>query len=219
MTPAINRALLDPEPAHVPSGVRSLLNASLVAIAVSAALIVVASVPILRVFLVAARRGEWPIVRPLLIAVLAVVVDLLGLAGLVAWRRTYPPIAQNPHFSGLFVGALVAWTFGFVCTLVAAGVGPALATTRAAPPTRALRLPGLVALPIAALLTVATAASTAAVVLMLWNAHAGEAGAPGLTFVGLVLVTAIGASVGALITALRGLRPALGASRVSSLLR
>jgi hypothetical protein len=215
VTPAVNRALLDPEPAHVPSGVLPLLNAAMIAIAVSAALIVVASVPVLRVFLIAARRGEWPIVRPLLVAALAVVVDLLGLAGLVAWRRTYPPIAQDPHFSGLFVGALLVWTLGFVCTLVAAGLGPALATTRAAPPARALRLPGLLALPVAALLTLATAASTAAVVLMLRNAHAVGVGAPGLVFVGVVLVTAIGASVGALTTASRGLLPAFWASGAS----
>jgi hypothetical protein len=213
VTPAINRALLDPEPVHVPSGVLPLLNASLVAIAVSAALIVIASVPVLRVFLAAARRGEWPIIRPVLVAALAVVVDLLGLAGLVAWRRTYPPLAQNPHFSGLFVSALVVWTLGFVCTLVAAGVGPALATTRAAPPARTLRLPGLLALPVAALLALATAASTAAVVLMLRTAHPAGVAAPGLIFVGLVLVTAIGASVGALTTALRGLRPAFAVSR------
>ncbi|ADP84446.1 hypothetical protein FraEuI1c_6467 [Pseudofrankia inefficax] len=212
VTPAINRALLDPEPAHVPAGVLPLLNASLVAIAMSAVLIVIASVPVLRVFLVAARRGEWSIIRPLLVAALAVVLDLLGLAGLVAWRQTYPPIAQNPHFSGLFVGGLVVWTLGFVCALVAAGVGPALATTRAAPPARALRLPGLLALPVAALLTLATAASTAAVVLMLRTAHTEGVAAPGLIFVGLVLVTAIGASVGALTTASRGLRPALRAS-------
>ncbi|ADP78925.1 hypothetical protein [Pseudofrankia inefficax] len=211
VTPAVNRALLDPEPAHVPSGVIPLLNTSLVAIAVSAALILIASIPLLRVFLLAARRGEWPIVRPLLIAAVAVVVDLLGLAGLVAWRRTYPPIAQNPHFSGLFVGALVVWTLGFVCALVAAGVGPALATTRAAPPASALRLPGLLAVPVAALLIVATAASTAAVVLMLRTAHGEGVGVVGLAFVGLALVTAIGASAGALTTACRGLRPALRA--------
>jgi hypothetical protein len=216
VTPAINRALLDPTPAHTPSGVQALLNTALAVIAVSAALVVVAAFPVLRVLLAAVRRRETSIIRPLFVPVALVAVVALGLAGLAAWRRTYPPIAQNPHFSGLFIGALAVWALAFVLALVAAGLGPALATTRAAPPLAALRLPGLLALPIAVLLTLATAVSATAVGLMLRTARADGVGPGALALTAAVVLCAGVASAVAVTTASRGLPAALQTTRALS---
>jgi len=213
VTPAINRALLDPKPARVPPGVLALLNTALALIAMSAALVVVAAFPVLRVLLAAVRRRDASVIRPLFVPAALVAAVVLGLAGLAAWRRTYPPIAQNPHFSGLFIGALTVWVLGFVVALIAAGLGPALATTRAAPPLAALRLPGLLALPIAALLTLATAASATAVILMLPTAQADGVGPAALALTTAVLMAAAVASAVALTAASRGLPAALRPTR------
>jgi hypothetical protein len=205
VTPAINRALLDPEPAHLPAGVAPLLDLALVAIALSAALVAVAAVPLLPTFAGAARRRDGQVLRPLLIPAGICAVELLGMLGIFFWRRTYPPLAQDPHFSGWFVAGLALWAAGFVVTLIAAGLGPAIATTRAAPSISALRLPGILALPVAVLLTTATAASVAAAVLMLHSAGLDKPGPAALVFTVVVLLTAAGASVTALTTAARGL--------------
>jgi hypothetical protein len=207
VTPAINRALLDPEPSRVPHGVLPLLNGALAAVTVSAALIVIAAVSLLGTFVAAARR-DGRVARPLWVPALACAVEGAGAAGIVLWRRTYPPIAQNPHFSPWFVGALTLWALGFVVTFVLVGLGPAVATTRAVPPIAALRLPAVLAVPVAALLAVATGMSAAAVVLMLRTAHQGVSPVA-LAFTAFVLLIAAGASGVAVTSSVRGLRPAL----------
>lgn len=202
--PAVDRALLDPAPRIVPSAAPLLFTTGAMAAGLGCLLAVAAGFPLFTEVIGAARGEERRrIVRPLLPAMALLVVELAGLAGLALWRQSYPPLNANPQFPAIFTAALLVWTGGFLAMLVATGLGPALALTRAAPPARSLRLGGKLALPIAILLTIATGATAAGAITLLpgngydWFVRLFTVG---------VLLVAVTASGAALVSAARGSR-------------
>jgi hypothetical protein len=206
VAPATDRALLDPAPAYIPTGTVTLFTIGAGAAALACLLSASAG---LRLFLhtIRAHDGEQRrrILRPLAPGVALAVVDLVGLGLIMWWRSTYPPLSADPHFPIIFTGVLLLWGVLFAATLIAAGFGPAIALTRAAPPARWL-LPGArLAVPIAGLMAVA--AATSAIASMMLLSHNNYDWFTQLFTVGSLSIAA-GASVVALVTAGRGVRVA-----------
>jgi len=204
VAPATDRALLDPAPPHIPAGTVALLTVG--ASAAAFACLLAASTGLrLFVYTMRAHHGEQRrrILRPLAPVAALAVVELVGLAFIMWWRTTYPPLSADPHFPAIFTGALLLWGTLFAATLIAAGLGPALALTRATPPARSLRPGARLAIPIAGLMAIAATTSAIASIMLLshnnydWFAQL-------FTFGSLSVAT--GASTVALITAGRGVR-------------
>lgn len=204
VAPATDRALLDPAPPHIPAGTVALFTIGAAAAGVAGVLVGTAGLRLFLETMRASDRGRRRrILSPLIPGIALVSTELAGLAGIVLWRRSFPALGANPDFPGGFTTAVLLWGVLFVATLIAVGFGPALALTRANPPTDSLRLGARVALPVAALLTVATVTSAIAAFMLLssneydWFAHVLTWG---------VLAVAAGASVVALVSAGRGSR-------------
>ncbi len=206
VAPATDRALLDPPPTHIPTGTVALFTIGAGAAALACLLAASAG---LRLFLhtISEHHGEQRrrILRPLAPGVALAVGELVGLGLMMRWRGSYPPLSADPHFPGIFTGALLLWGALFAATLIAAGLGPALALTRATPPAHWLRPGARLAVPIAGLMAVAAATSAIASMMLLsrnnydWFTQLFTVGS---------LSIAAGASVVALVTAGRGVRVA-----------
>lgn len=163
VAPAVNRAVLDPPLPGADSAVRALLGVAVWAFAVGWVVALLAGVPLgLRVVGIAWRRRD----RTTLM-LLAPSVVLLGLEAsatvvlaLLAPGRIQPVRPIPAWLVGL--GAL--WLLGLACLIVSGAVGPALALGRAGCSARALKMPTVLAAPLALALAVATGASLAATV-------------------------------------------------------
>jgi MFS family permease len=206
IAPTINRDLLDPTPIHIPTLVPPLLSFGVIVVAVGCLLIAIAGIPVLTEIVRSAWHGQdRRILRPLILIAAFVGLEILGLIGIVLWRRTYPPMQANPHFPTLLWIAVVVWAIGFLLMLASAGFGPALMITRAAPSIKVLRIGGMLALPLAMLLALATLSSFIATILMV-SVERIDGITPAFTIV--VLAVAVVASVTALVSASRGFRVA-----------
>ncbi len=163
VAPATDRALLDPAPAHIPTGTVALFTIGAGAAALACLLAASAGL-LLFLRTIRAHHGEQRrrILRPLVPAVTLGVVDLTSLGLIMWWRGAYPPLSANPHFPVIFTGALLLWGVLFAATLIAAGFGPAIALTRATPPAHWLRPGARLAAPIAGLIAIAAATSAIA---------------------------------------------------------
>ena len=193
VVPAVDRALLDPPAPRAP---RALLAAGQVLFGVGWALALAGALPlVLRCLLPALRAREWRAVRPLLPgAVLAAATA--AAFGLVAHgaHRTPPGPVSPALVVGL--GVSLALLVGFVA---AVGVGPAVALGRLAPASRLLRLPAVIAAPLALVLVALAAVSVAAAAVAGWPL-AGFA----VVVTPLALVVACAAAVVASVSAMRG---------------
>lgn len=206
IAPSINRDLMDPTPIHIPRLVPLLLSFGVISAAFGCLLIAIAGIPVLTEIVQSAWHAQdRRILRPLTLIATFVGLEILGLIGIVLWRRAYPPMQANPHIPTLLWIAVAVWAIGFVLMLASAGLGPALMITHAAPSIKVLRIAGMLALPLASLLALATLSSVIATILMV-SVERIDGIAPAFTIV--VLTVAVVASVTALVSASRGFRVA-----------
>jgi hypothetical protein len=162
--PVVARSLLDPPIPGASGTVRMLVSGAwLVMLAGGAVAGVCALLLTRRVLVPALRSGRRRVWRPLLPAVALLVVELMGAGGVWLLRRGHP--AVWPHPSAAFVAALIGWLAGLTALAVAGAAGPPVALRRARPPTRAMRLPGVLAIGVTAALTALAVVQATAVLL------------------------------------------------------
>ncbi len=201
VVPAMSKALLDPPPAGPHGGIWALMNLAtgfvvagwICALTGAGALVVKALVPALRS---PQRRSLLPLLPALWLG-------LLDGAALAAWIE-----ASHGHAERLVrpvgsVGALIAILIGFLAFLIALGTGPAATLRRLDTRLAHLKIAAVLAVPVALLLTAATACCVIAALV---------SAAPGAVIFGnsvvppLVLAFASVASLVALVSSARGVQ-------------
>ena len=161
IAPAVNRALMDPPVAGASAAVRTLLGVAQSLFFVGWAVVLLGAVPLVVGAVVPAFRSrEWVGLRPL---VPAAVLGVFEAAGLVALLLLRGGGSSTPSTPFLVVGGL--WLIGFVLFVCCLGVGPAVALERLDVRTGLLRMPAVLALPVAITLAALTGCSLAAVAL------------------------------------------------------
>ena len=197
IAPAVNRALMDPPVAGASPAVRTLLDAAQVLFFLGWALVLLGAVPLVVGAVVPALRSrEWAGLRPLLPAA---VLGVLEAAGLVAILLLRGGRSSTPSTPVLVVGGL--WLIGFVLFVCCLGVGPAVALDRLNVRTGLLRMPAVLALPVAITLAALTGCSLAAVALAGGGSIVGSIGP-----VVAALTVACAASAVGLVSSVRGIR-------------
>lgn len=196
--PVVARSLLDPPVPGAGGTMRLLVAAARLALLAGGA--VAAGCALLlarRVLVPALRSGHRRVWRPLLPAVLLLVLESIGALGVWLLRRGHP--AVWPHPSTVFVAALLGWLAGLAALAVVGAAGPPVALRLARPPARALRLPAVLAIGVTAALT-ALAGTQAAAVLLAGHGPVAFGGAA------VTVLAAAGAlvSTGRTVPALRG---------------
>ncbi|PWU53645.1 hypothetical protein DLJ46_00835 [Micromonospora globispora] len=162
--PVVARALLDPPVPSATGTVRALVwGAWMVMLAGGAVVAGCALLLARRVLVPALRSGRRRVWRPLLPAVVLLVLDLAGGGGVWLLRRGHP--AVWPHPSIAFVAAVLGWLAGLVALAVVGAAGPPVALRRAGPPARVMRLPAVLAIGVTAALTALAVVQAAAVLL------------------------------------------------------
>jgi hypothetical protein len=162
--PVVDRALLDPPVPGAGRAVRTLVAGGWwVLLAGGAVAAGCALLLIRRVLVPALRSGRRRVGRPLLPAVVLLVLESAGTGGVWLLRRGHPP--AWPHPSTAFVAALLGWLAGLAALAVVGTAGPPVALRRAGPPARAMRLPAVLAIGVTAALTALAALQAAAVLL------------------------------------------------------
>ncbi len=200
VVPAMTKALLDPPPAGPDGGARALMNVAMVFVVVGWGLVLAGAMAIVVKALIPALRS--PQRRKLLPLLPALWLGLLDGAALAAWIRTSHGQAQRLVHPA-HAGALVVILIGFLAFLVALAVGPAATLPRLNTSLAHLKIAALFAIPVALLLTAATACCAGAAL---------ASAAPGAVMFGsglvppLVLAVAGLASLAALVSSARGLR-------------
>lgn len=196
ITPAVNRALLDPPTAGATGVVRSLLGVGEGLFFLGWALALLGAIPLIAASLLPAiRRHDWRALRPLLPIVLLGILEVGGALAITAIRvgDSQPGLAQRV--------ALALWLMGFAALVGLLGLGPALSIERLGPPAEALRASCWLTLPLALTLTAATGCALAAAAIdhdgaLFWSA------VPLWMAIGVAVL----ASLAALTSSLRGTR-------------
>ena len=197
IAPAVNRALMDPPVAGASPAVRTLLDVAQVLCFLGWALVLLGAVPLVVGAVVPALRSrEWAGLRPLLPAA---VLGVLEAAGLVAFLLLRGGGSSTPSAPVLVVGGL--WLIGFVLFVCCLGVGPAVALDRLNVRTGLLRMPAVLALPVASTLAALTGCSLAAVTIAGGGSIVGSIG----PVVAALTVACVASSVG-LVSSVRGIR-------------
>ena len=197
IAPAVNRALMDPPVAGASPAVRTLLDAAQVLFFLGWALVLLGAVPLVVGAVVPALRSrEWAGLRPLLPAA---VLGVLEAAGLVAFLLLRCGGSSTPSAPVLVVGGL--WLIGCVLFVCCLGVGPAVALERLNVRTGLLRMPAVLALPVAITLAALTGCSLAAVTIAEGGSIVGSIGP-----VVAALTVACAASTVGLVSSVRGIR-------------
>ncbi|MER7006513.1 hypothetical protein ABT297_26210 [Dactylosporangium sp. NPDC000555] len=187
--PMVARALLDPPAPGTTGTVRTLVwVAWLVLLAGGAVAAGCALLLARRVLAPALRSGQRRVWRPLLPAVVLLLLDTAGTGGVWLLRRGHP--AVWPHPSPAFVAAVLGWLAGLAALAGVGAAGPPVTLRRAAPPVGVMRLPAVLAVGVTAALTVLAVVEVAAVLL---------AGDGPMAFAGAA--TAVLAAGGALVSA------------------
>jgi len=195
LAPAIDKALLDPPGAHVDATVRRLLDVTTAlwvagwAIALTGAALVVA-----RALVPALRARRWSVLRPLLPALVLLVVEAVGLVVLALATRSHD---SRPSTTAVVVGT--AWIVGLLALLVSSGLGPGATIRQLRPDATALRLPTVLAAALSLCLAALTATASAAVVVARDATLAGA-----LAPVAAVVIVGVVASVTATVSSARG---------------
>lgn len=199
VAPTVNRAVLDPPLPGVSMVARRLLEVAQVTMFVGWGLALLAGAPLgLRVVALAARGRDRAVLGRVAPAVALLAVETAGFGALWLLRRGHPAVWPRP--SAVFVVVGVVWLAGFCALVAAGGIGLAAALAAARPPAEWLRVPALLALPVAAALAGTAMASAGAVLL--------TGGATGY-FGAVPTLTALVASVVGVTSAARGTRAAL----------
>ena len=199
VAPATNRALLDPPVAGADTTVRGLLDAGTVLFGVGWALALLGALPIVvGVVLPALRTSSRSALRPLLAPVLLSALVGAGVLALVVLRHVHRLTGAHPSGGFLVVGT--AWLAGFLAFVISLGLAPAAVLGRLTPTAATMRLPALLLVPLAVVLT----ASFAVSLLSVLDARGGSLLGSPAPLVGVLAVAGTAALV-ACVSATRGL--------------
>lgn len=162
--PVVARTLLDPPVPGATGTVRTLVRCASLALLAGGLLAAGGALLLARRVLVPAlRSGQSRVWRPLLPAVVLVMLETVGAGGVWLLRRGHP--AVWPHPSGAFLAAVLGWLAGLVVLALVGAAGPPVALRRAAPPVRVMRLPAALAIGVTAALATLAVVQVAAVLL------------------------------------------------------
>ena len=162
--PVVARALLDPPAPGTTGTVRTLVRCAWLVL-LAGGVLAAGSALLLghRVLLPALRSGRSRVWRPLLPAVVLLVLEAAGTGGVWLLRRGHPAVWPRPSIA--FMAVVLGWLAGLVVLAVVGAAGPPVALLRAAPPVRVMRLPAVLAIGVTAALTALAVVQTAAVLL------------------------------------------------------
>jgi hypothetical protein len=161
LVPAIDKALLDPPGAGVDATVRRLLDASAALLVVGWGLALLGvTLLVARTLLPALRARRWSVLRPLLPAVALGIVVTAGLLALALGARSGGSL-QSP--AAVALGT--AWLAALLGFLASSGFGPAVTIGRLRPDAAVLRLPTMLAAALSLCLAAMTLSCAAAVLV------------------------------------------------------
>lgn len=195
VAPAANRALLDPPVSGVDPTVRDLLDVGTILFGVGWALALLGALPIVvGAVLPALRTQRRTVLRPLLAPLLLSALVGAGVVALVVLRHVHRLTGAHPSGGLLVVGA--AWLAAFLAFVISLGLAPASALGRLTPDTATMRLPALLLVPLALVLTASFVVSLLAVINARGASLLGSP-APLIAVLGVAGVAAVVACVSA----------------------
>ena len=202
VVPAMTKALLDPPPNGPAAGMRGLLATATVLLVIGWLCALAGALPLVfRSVIPAWQTRNWRALRPLLPALLLGVGEV---AATITWVVTSGGHAEQlAHPSRPYFPAVIPLLVGGAAFIAALGTGPATTLRRLSSSSAQLKVPAMLAIPVAIALAGLTACCLIAAL---------TSGAPGAQLIGsnipvaLVLAVAVVSSVVALASSTRGLR-------------
>lgn len=198
----MTKALLDPPPNGTVAGIRALMGVGTALLVIGWQCALAGALPLaVKSVIPAWKTRNWRALRPLLPALLLGVAE--G-ATTVTWVVTSGGHAEQlAHPSGPYLPAVIPLLVGGAVFIAALGTGPATTLRRLDASPAQLKVPAMLAIPVA----IALAGLTTCCVIAVLISAAPEAQLIGSNIpVALVLAVAVVSSITALVSSTRGLR-------------